>query len=114
MNGDSHSPAGSAAQAARRGGEATPRARAEPSLWTSRMLAALETRVKGGRWYSIRWPNAYFHESGLFSMHAARQLAGQSSRRQDRQLESRVREIRTHGSEGGAAQSNAPSLPLSR
>ena len=29
------------------------------------------------------------------------------------QLESRVREIRTHGSEGGAGQSNAPSLSLS-
>ena len=28
-------------------------------------------------------------------------------------LESRVREIRTHGSEGGAAQTNASSLPLS-
>jgi hypothetical protein len=30
-----------------------------------------------------------------------------------RRLESRMREIRTYDSEGGAAQSNAPSLPLS-
>jgi hypothetical protein len=30
------------------------------------------------------------------------------------QPESRMREIRTSGSEGGAAQTNAPSLPLRR
>ena len=26
---------------------------AEPVVWTDRMLAALETGVKGGRWYSL-------------------------------------------------------------
>ena len=25
----------------------------EPSVWTERMLAALETGVKGGKWYSL-------------------------------------------------------------
>jgi RNA-directed DNA polymerase len=29
------------------------RAWAEPSVWTARMLTALETGVKGGRWYSL-------------------------------------------------------------
>jgi len=33
--------------------------------------------------------------------------------RVNRQLESRMREIRQSGSEGGGAQTNAPSLPLS-
>jgi len=47
--------AGSAAVEATRGGEApTPRwPWVEPSVWTARMLAALETGVKGGRWHSL-------------------------------------------------------------
>jgi hypothetical protein len=39
--------------------------------------------------------------------------AGTLRREVKRQPESRVREIRTHGSEGGAAQTNVSSLPLS-
>lgn len=47
--------AGSAAVGATRGGEAlsTRWSWVEPSVWTERMLAALETGVKGGRWYSV-------------------------------------------------------------
>ena len=47
--------AGSAAMEATRGGEArtTKWSWVEPSVWTERMLAALETGVKGGRWYSL-------------------------------------------------------------
>ena len=50
----------------------------EPSVWTARMLTALETGVKGGKWFSLidkvrgkdhqRWTNAYFAEHGLFSL----------------------------------------------
>ena len=50
----------------------------ELSIWTERMLAALETGVKGGKW---RWPNAFFAEHGLYSLKAAHALACQSSQR---------------------------------
>ncbi|VFN06218.1 MAG: Group II intron, maturase-specific domain, partial [Candidatus Kentron sp. G] len=48
-----------------------------------------------------QWPNTYFAEMGLFTMHEARLIACQS-RCRNCQPESRVRENRTHGSEGGA------------
>ena len=44
----------------------------EPSVWTPRMLAALEKRVKGG--------NAYFSAAGLFSLSEAHAAARQSAR----------------------------------
>ena len=46
----------------------------ERAVWTERMLAALETGVKGGKWCADhqRWPNAYFQEQGLFTMTEAR------------------------------------------
>src|ERR1700730_7556074 len=31
----------------------TPKLGAEPRVWTARMLAALDTGVKGGKWYSL-------------------------------------------------------------
>jgi len=38
----------------KRAGEATPeRAKAEPPIWTQRMLATLEKGVTGGKWYSL-------------------------------------------------------------
>jgi hypothetical protein len=42
-----------------------------------------------------RWSNAFFAAHGLFTLQAAH------ARARNRQLESRVRESRTHGSEGG-------------
>ncbi len=60
------------------------------------------------------WPNAHFAKQGLFSLKAAHALACQSSRRKNYQPESRMREIRTSGSEGGEAEPNRPSLPLSQ
>jgi hypothetical protein len=48
----------------------------EPTVWTERMLAALEQGVKGGK-----WPNAYFARHGLFSLATAHAEACQSSRR---------------------------------
>ena len=46
----------------------------EASVWTERMLAALVNGVKGGKW---QWPNTFFAERGLFSMHKAHILARQ-------------------------------------
>ena len=45
--------AGSAAKAAKRGAEAHDWSWAEASVWTERMVSALENGVKGGRWYSL-------------------------------------------------------------
>jgi RNA-directed DNA polymerase len=45
--------AGSAARAAKRGAEAHDWSWAEASVWTQRMVSALENGVKGGRWYSL-------------------------------------------------------------
>ena len=54
---------------------------AEPSVWTERMLTALEEGVKGSKWFSlidhIRWSNAYFAGLGLFTLTAAHELACQ-------------------------------------
>jgi len=48
----------------------------------------------------MQWPNACFAERGFFTMREARILACQS-RWGNHRLESRVRENRMHGSEGG-------------
>ena len=54
----------------------------EPSVWTERMLTALEQGVKGGCWFSyFRWPNKYFAEHGLFSLVAAHAAVVQPSPR---------------------------------
>ena len=50
-----------------------------------------------------RWPNAFFAEQGLFSLVAAHAQLRQSSTEVNHQLESRMREIRPSGSEGGGA-----------
>jgi hypothetical protein len=45
--------------------------RVERTVWTQRMLEALETRVKEAVWFSLidhmRWPNKYFRDLGYFS-----------------------------------------------
>ena len=51
---------------------------AEPSVWTERMLTALETGVKGGRWC---WPNAFFTDQGLLSLRGAFESVCQSALR---------------------------------
>jgi hypothetical protein len=53
----------------------------EPMVWTERMLTALEQGVRGGRWFSFRWPNAFFADRGLYSLKQAHELASQSSLR---------------------------------
>ena len=59
----------------------------ECSVWTDRMLEALDKRVRGGVWFSLidmdhfRWPNKFFQELGLFSLEDAHALLLQSSRR---------------------------------
>ena len=56
-------------------GDATdPRIWAEPTVWTERLLTALEQGVKGGVWFSLheeRGPVSYFADQGLFSLKAA-------------------------------------------
>jgi hypothetical protein len=52
----------------------------EASVWTDRMLAALEEGVKGDVWFSlIHWPNAYFATLGLRTLTAAHEQARQSA-----------------------------------
>src|SRR5439155_22323695 len=51
-----------------------------------------------------RWPNTFFAEHGLFTLTTAHYHA-RHSRSGTQRLESRVRENRTHGSEGGEATS---------
>jgi hypothetical protein len=55
---------------------------AEPSVWTRRMLTALDNGVRGGRWHSLIdqcWPTAYFARHGLFSLKVTYELDRQSS-----------------------------------
>ena len=47
----------------------------EPTVWTPRMVTALERGVKGGTW------NAFFAAQGLFSLLAARRALRQPSLR---------------------------------
>jgi len=47
----------------------------EATVWTDRMLAALGNGVRGGKWH---WPNAFFAEHGLFTVHEAHVRARQS------------------------------------
>lgn len=57
MSGSRQENADSAAVAAKRGGDTAGRSRdwswVEASVWTERMVSALENGVKGGRWYSL-------------------------------------------------------------
>jgi hypothetical protein len=86
----------------------------EAGVWTARMLTALEAGVKGGRWFS---PSTLAH--CLFST-AGAVLTGYRPClslsippwRVTHQLESRMRETRLSGSEGGGAEANRLFLPL--
>ena len=54
--------------------------RIEPSVWTIRMLTALERGVKEGVRFSWRdncWPDDIFAKAGLFSLETARALVVQ-------------------------------------
>jgi hypothetical protein len=50
---------------------------AHPMVWTERMLATLQTGVKGGRG---RWPNDFFAAHGLYSLSEAHTRFVQSPR----------------------------------
>ena len=68
-------------QASTQAGEVRARwAWSEPSVWTDRMLCALQDGVKRGLWYrgNIRWPNAYSAEQGVFILTTAHATAGKS------------------------------------
>ena len=85
----------------------------EAVVWAERMLAALGNGVKGGK-CSHEVANAFFAERGLFTIREALILACQS-RWGNHRLESRVRENRMHGSEGGEGLLfPTPILPVSK
>jgi hypothetical protein len=75
---------------AKQAGEAAPGWEwVERTVWTDRMLEALDKGVKGGVWFSLidisrghdnrRWPNEYFRELGYFSLYDAHRALLQSS-----------------------------------
>jgi hypothetical protein len=84
-----------------------------PEVWTERMLTALEQGVRGGRWPS---PVARGLLCGAGAVFLGTCPCGRPSvpTRVTPQLESRMRETRQSGSEGGGSESNRFSLPLSR
>jgi hypothetical protein len=47
------------------------RGKVETVVWTERMLAALVSGVKGGKWFHKQWPNSLFAKLGLFTMKEA-------------------------------------------
>ena len=69
------------------------------------ILRCRQGRRGGGRGFDhYRWTNAFFAEQGLFSLCTTHASVRQSLRKVTRLLESRMREIRLSGSEGGGTQ----------
>jgi len=92
------------------------RHRVFPTLdgWIRRRLRTILRSRQGKRGFARgadhqRWSNAYFRQRGLFTMSEAHALLIRSLHETHRP-ESRMREIRTYGSEGGGA--HQLSLPL--
>ena len=82
--------------------------------WIRQRLRSILRARRGGRGRARgadyqRWSNAYFQQLGLFTMSEAHAMLIRSLH-ETRQPESRMREIRTYGSEGGGA--HQLSLPL--
>jgi len=76
----------------------------ERTVWTERMLEALEKGVKGGVWFSLRITSAgqtnTFGTLGILAFMMP--IVPYSSPHEvNHRLESRMREIRLSGSEGG-------------
>ena len=99
--------------AAGQGGEIRARwAWSEPSVWTERMLTALENGVKGGVWPTNAGPTHTLRNVGCcLSLRPTHTLV-RLGRAHDR--ESRMREIRQSGSVGGGRGFNRGSLPQSQ
>src|ERR1700689_1403575 len=75
----------------------------EATIWTDCMVSALGNGVKGGL-------KASFARLGLFTQNTAPERA-RHSRWGNQRLESRMRENRTYGSEGGEAKASPPPIP---
>ena len=41
---------------------------ASSCMWSFDMLRALEYGVKGNKWFSLKWPNKFFLDRGLFNL----------------------------------------------
>lgn len=81
----------------------------EPAVWTDRMLEVLESGING-----VEESTPSSRNSGCSRCtRPGRKLPVLKEVKGNHQLESRMRENRTYGSEGGAAQINASFLPLS-
>ena len=86
----------------------------EPSVWTERMLTALETGIKGGKWFSLLALAKSILCQAWVVLSCNGPCSGVSILDEvNHQLESRMREIRLSGSEGGGTELNRFSLPLS-
>ena len=68
--------------------------------WMDRLVSALANGVKGGTWQRVQGCHPFYAISGLLALSAARQTARHSL---NHRLESRMRENRPYGSEGGEA-----------
>jgi hypothetical protein len=82
------------------------RPRAEPVVWTERMLTALENAVKGGKWHSLiaSVPDRCLLGRAWAVLLARSTLLGPSALEEMSQRpERRVRETGTHDSEVGGA-----------
>ncbi len=79
-----------------------------------RKRPGLKGRGRGRGADHQRRPNFFFADQALYSLNQAHESASQSSSRQNHRLESRLREIRLPGSEGGGAELNRRFLPLSK
>ena len=87
---------------------------ASMDAWVRRRLRSILRTYRGSHGIARgadyqRWPNAYFRQLGLFTLAEAHALLIRSLH-ETHQPESRMREIRTFGSEGGGA--HQLSLPL--
>ena len=61
---------------ARQGAETRDWSWVEATIWTERMVLALENGVKGGCW--LRWTKAFFAKAGLLALDTAWQAARHS------------------------------------
>jgi hypothetical protein len=88
----------------------------EPTVWTERALATLETGIEGRKWHRLineeelitGSSNPYFSAVGLFSLKQAYAAACRSSRKLTTNWRAEMQENCQSGSEGGAKSTFVP------